>query len=241
MLSKNEIKDIQSLGHKKSRDAGGLFVAEGPKLVEELLAARSADIVCIYALEEWAEGHKPLNVPVKTITATELERISQLTTPHEVLAVVKQFKLPAKQWKEGWTLLLDGIHDPGNLGTIIRLADWFGIRQIICSEDTADCYNPKVVQASMGSIARVHIYYEAAEAILQTAKLPVYAASLDGKDLRKMRFPEAGILLIGNEASGISAGLLAQVQEKIMIPRIGSAESLNAAVATGILLWELRK
>lgn len=241
MLSKNEIKDIQSLGHKKSRDAGGLFIAEGPKLVEELLAERSADIVCIYALEDWAERHKQLSVPVKTITSIELERISQLTTPHEVLAVVKQFKLPAKQWKEGWTLLLDGIRDPGNLGTIIRLADWFGIRQIVCSEDTADCYNPKVVQASMGSITRVQIYYDVLDAVLASAALPVYAASLNGKDLRKIRFPEAGILLIGNEASGIRAGLLSQVQEKIMIPRIGNAESLNAAVATGILLWELRK
>lgn len=241
MLSKNEIKDIQSLGHKKSRDADGLFVAEGPKIVAELLETQKHNIVCIYATEAWFALHAAGNVPVKQISQFELERISQLATPHEVVAVVKQFVLPPIEKKRGWTIVLDGIRDPGNLGTIIRLADWFGIKQIVCSEDTAECYNPKVVQASMGSIGRVHVYYENLEQLLSSSTLPVYAAHLAGKDVRNISFPGDGMLLIGNEAVGIRSSLVSHVKEKIMIPRIGNAESLNAAVAAGILLWELRR
>lgn len=241
MLSKNEIKDIQSLGHKKSRDADGLFVAEGPKIVAELLETQKDNIVCIYATDSWFTSHTAGNVAVKQISQLELERISQLATPHEVVAVVKQFALPPIEKKRGWTILLDGIRDPGNLGTIIRLADWFGIKQIICSEDTTEWYNPKVVQASMGSIVRVHVYYENLEQLLSSSTLPVYAAHLAGKDVRSISFPDDGMLLIGNEAAGIRSSLISHVKEKILIPRIGHAESLNAAVAAGILLWELRR
>lgn len=239
MLSKSEVKYIQSLGQKKNRDATGLFIAEGPKLVAELLSFDAQCIQQLYATGAWIRDHASMQLPVKEVTEAELQRISQLTTANKVLAVVRQFPQSAPIATKGWTLMLDGIRDPGNLGTIIRLADWFGIRHLVCSEDAADCYNPKVVQATMGSIARVNIVYANLSSLVPTTQLPVVATTLHGTDVRQFRFPESGILIIGNEAEGVRSDLMQMVNAEVMIPRFGAAESLNAAIATGILLWEL--
>ena len=243
MLVKTKIKYIQSLGQKKFRQQERLFITEGPKLVHELLAAKNVTIIEIYAIKQWIESNKDIKdqLPLIEITEAELEKISQLTTPNEVLAIVKQFDNDHEVALKGKiSLSLQNIQDPGNLGTIIRIADWFGIDQIICSVDTADIYNPKVIQSTMGSIARVKIVYTDLEKLFQRNKsVPVYAATLDGKDITSMNKISEGIILIGNESKGIDPEIQKLSKYKITIPRKGNAESLNAAVATGIILSHL--
>ena len=240
MLSKNELKYIQSLCQKKQRQAEGLFIAEGTKLTEELLKSQYR-IRKLYALTDWAEQYKG-SVDLATITDIELERMSSLQTPNKVLAVVEQ-ESPKKEpiLSNRLTLVLDGIQDPGNLGTIIRIADWFGISQIIASEDTVELYNPKVVQSTMGSITRVEVWYKDLEAFLRSVKKPVYGALLNGKNMHGEPAVTEGLLVIGNESKGISEELLPYISHPITIPRLGGAESLNAAVATGILVSHLMK
>jgi RNA methyltransferase, TrmH family len=239
MISKSQIKYIQSLGQKKQRDELGLFIAEGPKLVSELLQQKETVAEQVFATGDWLKENQQhtLNVECIEITDEELERISQLTTPNRVVAIVKKFVAIHPIVKGKISLALDTIQDPGNLGTIIRTADWFGIENIICSEDCADLYNPKVVQATMGSIARVKVFYTPlTEWMKKQNDIRVYASALEGKNVTKMsRLPE-GIILIGNESKGISSELLQRSNEKITIPQKGKAESLNAAVATGIIL-----
>jgi TrmH family RNA methyltransferase len=242
MISRSQLKYIQSLGQKKYRDEEGAFVAEGPKLVKELIESKNTELTQIYALNEWIEGNKDLikSINITTIDETELERISQLTTPNKVLAVVKKFEANEPGIKERISLVLDAIRDPGNLGTIIRIADWFGISQIICSTDCADMYNSKVVQATMGSIARVNVFYTDLPVWLkQRSGVRIYAAMLEGKDVTKMSTIKEGLIIIGNESMGIDKEVLQYSNEKISIPRKGDAESLNAAVATGIILSHL--
>ena len=242
MVSKSQLKYIQSLGQKKYRDAAEVFVAEGPKLVKELIQSKNVELAQIFALNEWIGENKDLlkNINVIAINETELERISQLSTPNKVVALVKKFEPGEPVIKERLSLVLDAIRDPGNLGTIIRIADWFAIPQIICSPDCADVYNPKVVQATMGSIARVNVYYKDLPSWLkQPPGARIYAAMLEGKDVTKMQAIKEGLIIIGNESTGISTGLLACANEKISIPRKGKSESLNAAVATGIILSHL--
>ncbi|MEO7924954.1 MAG: RNA methyltransferase [Chitinophagaceae bacterium] len=239
MLVKLKIKYIQTLGQKKLRDEEGVFVAEGPKLVAELLRS-GAVIKELFAVEEWISENRQLlgTNPVTEISAAELERISGLSTPNKVLAIVQQFGKGNKIDSKGKiTLLLDAIQDPGNLGTIIRIADWFGIGQIVCSPDTADVYNPKVVQSTMGSIARVSLWYTDLASWLRDQKdTRIYAAMLEGQDINSFEKINEGILVIGNESKGISDDVLELVNVKITIPQKGKAESLNAAVATGIIL-----
>ena len=189
----------------------------------------------------WKENKDLLkDISVTAINETELERISQLTTPNKVLAIVKKFETNEPGIKERISLVLDAIRDPGNLGTIIRIADWFGISQIICSADCADMYNSKVVQATMGSIARVNVFYTDLPVWLkQRSGVRIYAAMLEGKDVTKMSTIKEGLIIIGNESMGIDKEVLQYANEKISIPRKGSAESLNAAVATGIILSHL--
>jgi TrmH family RNA methyltransferase len=242
MVSRSQLKYIQSLGQKKYRDTEGVFVAEGPKLVKELIESKNAELTQVYTLNEWAEENKDLlkDISVTAINETELKRISQLTTPNKVLAVVKKFEVNEPVIKERISLVLDAIRDPGNLGTIIRIADWFGISQIICSGDCADMYNSKVVQATMGSIARVNVFYTDLPVWLkQSPGVRIYAAMLEGKDATKMSAIKEGLILIGNESMGIDKEVLSYANEKISIPRKGRAESLNAAVATGIILSHL--
>lgn len=244
MLSKNEIKYIQSLGHKKRRDEERLFLMEGNKMVAELLAHYPSQIVRLYATETFFEHNSAARQIQlhQVVSEDELARISQLQTPNQALALVHFFtetaiELPSTEW----TLALDGIRDPGNMGTIIRLADWFGIRTIICSPDCADIYNPKVVQATMGSIMRVTVVEKELAVFLADQDLPVVGAVLGGKELSSFEFPKAGILVIGNESNGIREDVIPLLSDKLMIPRFGEAESLNAAIATSIFLWELKR
>lgn len=238
MLSKKEIKDIQSLVHKKFRDESGLFVAEGPKIVTELAALIPERIVNIYATSQWAAANSGLG-KVQIITEAELGRISALQTPNQVVALFQQAPSQLPNVLKGFCLYLDTIQDPGNLGTIIRIADWFGVSQIVCSNHCADVYNNKVIQSSMASIARVPVYYDVEDNWLQNRKETIYAATLDGKPLSQFEPQSSGILMIGNESSGISDEKLVMATEQITIPRKGGAESLNAAVATGIILSHL--
>ncbi len=242
MLIKSQVKYIQSLSHKKLRDSEGVFVAEGPKLINELLSA-GLPLQQLYAVKEWiAEHGRQLAGAVTEITPLELERISLLQTPNQVLGIFKKPVFTATTpARNTLSLMLDTIQDPGNLGTIIRCADWFGISQVFCSVDCADAYGPKVVQSTMGSIARVQVVYGDLPALLQAEpELPTYAAVLNGTDLRKMPPIKEGVLIIGNESKGISAEMLALCRNHITIPRHGQAESLNAAVATGIILSHIK-
>ena len=240
MLVKTKVKYIQTLGQKKSRDAEELFIAEGPKIVKELLESKMLQVVELYATKEWVEANKKIVVKTSVIeiTGLELERISQLSAPNQVLAIIKKPVADTDIITKGKVIIaLDTIRDPGNMGTIIRLADWFGIDQVVCSTDSADLYNPKVVQATMGSIARVKVaYMDLYQWLSQQKDARIYATALKGQDVTAMKKLNEGIVVIGNESKGISAEILQLATMKITIPKKGKAESLNAAVATGIIL-----
>lgn len=242
MLNKTHTKYIQSLHHKKFRDELGEFIAEGPKVVLELLDSR--EFVCIYiaGLESWIAANEKLlqkypGPQIFEVKDFELDKISMLTTANNVLAVFKKKTAAAVTPQNKITLLLDGIQDPGNFGTIIRTADWFGIENIVCSANCADMYSPKVVQSTMGSLARVNVLYTNIEEWLQqNDNIKKYAAALNGKPVSKHEKLQEAIIIIGNEGKGISDAVMQQADEKITIPKVGEAESLNAAVATGIIL-----
>jgi TrmH family RNA methyltransferase len=243
MLVKSQVKYIQSLGQKKFRDEEGAFIAEGPKIVKELLTAANIRPLHIYALKEWIGDNRQelssLADRLIEVKEPELERLSSLTTPNQVVAVFEKPSFTAPDMEHTVSLLLDGIPDPGNLGTIIRIADWFGIPQIICSPDSADVFNSKTVQSTMGSITRVRVLYMELEDVIRKAAIPVYAAALEGRSLYKMEKIDRGMILIGNESKGIRPALLNMEIQRVTIPRIGQAESLNAAVATGIIVTHL--
>lgn len=244
MLNKSKIKYIQSLGQKKVREQEKRFIAEGPKLIADLLIYQKDCIETIYALPDWADDYRNLlkDVELTIIDAIDLEKISQLQTPNQVLAVVKQFSQQSDvNTANKIVLALDGIQDPGNLGTIIRTADWFGIKDIVCSTDSAEQYNPKVVQATMGSIARVQVHYLNLPNWLQKvkAKVPVMVTALQGDVITKVGSVKEGIIVVGNEGKGVSDAVMKLATHFITIPRVGEAESLNAAVATGIVLSHL--
>lgn len=240
MITKNQVKYIQSLGQKKSRDEENCFIAEGPKIVNELLTASNCKIVQLYALKEWIDeqANAKDHAGIIEVSAGELEKISQLTTPNQVLAVIEKIQWIDEPGIKGTiSLALDTIQDPGNMGTIIRLADWFGVKTIFCSTDCADVYNPKVVQASMGSISRVRVEYTDILSLLEENKeVHIYAAVLNGRDITKMEKINEGIIVVGNESKGIHEGILKLANIQITIPGKGKAESLNAGVATGIIL-----
>lgn len=239
MLSKNELKYIQSLCQKKQRQATGMFLAEGPKIVDELLNSHF-DVTNVYATDDW-QSPKLRDASILTrVSAFELEKISTLQTPQQVVAVARQYwPSAAPELDQKITLVLDGIQDPGNLGTIIRIADWFGITEIVCSLDTVDCYNPKVVQATMGSFLRVNIWYEDLTAFLAKQAMPVLGALLNGQSVYATKIDQPSLLIIGNESKGIREHLLPYINQPISIPGNGGAESLNAGVATGILVSHL--
>ena len=247
MFSKSTVKYIQSLQHKKFRDEYNVFVAEGPKVVIELLKESTFLCRAVYALKDWITGVDTatlnlLNDRIEIIKDFELEKIAAYSTANKVVAVFEK-KTCNKDisLKDELTLFLDDIQDPGNLGTIIRTADWFGIKNIICSENTADIYNPKVVQATMASLARVNIVYVNLRKWLSAnPDIQKVAAVLNGISLGEIKNMKEAILIIGNESKGISKKILELADTKITIPKTGAAESLNAAVATGILLYALR-
>jgi RNA methyltransferase, TrmH family len=243
MLSKSKTKYIQTLGQKKFRDEEGLFIAEGPKIVKDLLEEKTVTVKSVYALKEWMEDNRKLVGATELIEIEEadLEKISQLKTPNKVVAVVQQFD-GAKEItaRNKITLALDGIQDPGNMGTIIRIADWFGVAQIVCSNDSADIYNSKVVQSTMGSIARVKVFYTDLEQWLREQKdISIYATTLEGKAIDSVGKIKESIIVFGNESKGISLAIMNIATDKITIPKKGKAESLNAGVAAGIILSHL--
>ncbi len=239
MISKNEVKYIQSLSDKKNRDADVVFVAEGPKIVNDLLnSGLKAKI--IYATSGWQQPHSD-DTNIVRLSPVEFHRISRLETANQVVGIFYKPTLAPLSFSNKITLALDGIQDPGNLGTIIRTADWFGIPQIVATTETTDCFNSKVVQSSMGSIARVNVHYTDIIQCLATANVAVYGAVLNGGNLPQVKGLSEGILVIGNESKGIRAEVLPLIQHPLTIPRIGHAESLNAAVATGIILSHLLK
>lgn len=246
MISKSDVKYIQSLAHKKFREEERLFVVEGVKMVEEMLIEYPEKIIHLYATQPWADRlsqFPALQCPVSVIDVKILNRISQLKTPNEVLALVKMpQQMDVEVDKNGLTVVLDQVQDPGNLGTIIRTCDWFGVKNIVCSTDTVDAFNHKTVQSAKGSLLRLNICYTDMCAFLSNQKhLPIYAAVLGGRSIHEVSFQQPAILVIGNEANGISNEVINLATEKITIPKIGKAESLNAAIATAIILSNIVK
>lgn len=236
MLSKNEINYIKQLSTKKQLANGNLYLAEGPKLAREILQSKCT-IAKLYATKTWITKQTQKLTNLTEVTETELQQISDLTTANEVLIIVQENELPPFAPKENQlNLVLNDIQDPGNLGTIVRIADWFGIENIICSPACANWKNSKVIQSSMGSFLRVNIYYQELVPFFTKHPQPVYGALLNGKNITQTQALKNGFLLIGNESKGIHLSLLPFVTHPISIPKFGGAESLNAAVATGILL-----
>lgn len=231
MLTNNEIKAIRSLKDKKFRDELGLFVVEGEKMVAEALNS-SLEVTAVHRVEE--------------IGAAAMAKISHLTTPSPVLAVVRIPSEPVPDSPGGLSVALDSVRDPGNMGTIIRLADWFGVSCIFCSPDCVDPYNPKVVQATMGAIFRKKIIYCDIPDLCRRFKaggMPVYGTFLDGEDIYRSELKSEGLVVMGNESNGISAAVAAEVDARLLIPSFGDsqAESLNVAVATAITLSEFKR
>lgn len=238
MLSKNQIKLITSLKQKKSRLQHGLFVVEGIKGIHEFLQS-NFKLDALFTAE-------PFNIDAQTetvISEAELKRISFLKTPNKALAI---FKIPKPKPIDSSKLIvaLDDVRDPGNLGTIIRLCDWFGITDLVCSLETVDCFYPKVIQATMGSITRVNVTYMDLAGFLYQTENPIYGTFMDGTNIYKKELAQTGVVILGNEANGISKNIESLVTEKLSIPRFGdlqATESLNVATATAVVLSEFKR
>ncbi|MGB7527941.1 TrmH family RNA methyltransferase [Sphingobacterium cellulitidis] len=245
MLSKAQISLITSLQHKKFRTQHNLFVVEGIKSVLEFIHS-SYKISKIFATAEAAAklGKIPQNIKLDELTDAEFNKISGLKNPQGALALVEipQFdQLHLTNLKGKHSLILDDVQDPGNLGTIIRTAEWFGIENIICSIGTVDAYNPKVVQATMGSLSRIKIHYLDLEEFILKNNLPIFGALLNGESIYETNFGDEGFIMMGNEGNGIRESLIPKVDKAVTIPRVGNAESLNVAVATTIFCSELTR
>ena len=238
MITKSQIKYIRGLSLKKNRMKEQCFIVEGTKSLYELLDS-SFEVVELFALKDWINENKEVSEKVQTVSFKELERISNLKSPNKVLAVVKMRKQEIICQQSEVILVLDDITDPGNLGTIIRMCDWFGVKQIVCSENTVDIYNPKVVQATMGSLFRVNVVYVNLVKYLGTVNTLIYGAYMEGKNIKNTNSERSVHLVMGNEASGISPEVSKFITDKVAIKNIGGrTESLNVAVATSILLHE---
>ena len=240
MLSKNQIKLINSLKKKKFRLQHNLFLAEGIKVVEELIQSKF-ELKKLFCINDYINKFSVEQIQV--VTENELKKISEFSSPNQVVGLFK-IPNPEKVKRKGFSLVLDDINDPGNLGTIIRLCDWFGIDQLICSTNTVDCYNPKVIQASMGSLSRISIVYTSIKPFLKTDTRPIYGALLQGDNVYQTKFDKNAILILGNEANGISNEVQKLITNQITIPQFGKnkeTESLNVATATAILLSEFKR
>lgn len=255
MISKNKLKLLRQLSAKKHRDELGLFIAEGPKVVGDLMGAFDCHV--LLATAEWLAAHADMyergwadsRTEVVEVTQSELEQASLLKTPRDVLAVFRRrvaapdLAAPARQL----TLALDGVQDPGNLGTILRIADWFGIEHVYCSLDTADAFSPKTVQATMGAIARVKVHYLPLAELFAACgdDVPVYGTFLDGQDLYAQPLSANGVVVMGNEGNGISDAVAASINRRLFIPSFPAdretSESLNVAIATAITCAEFRR
>lgn len=240
MVSKNQIKLIISLHQKKHRLANGMFLAEGEKVIKELLDSE-------FILESLYSTDLSFESVAKesffNVSEADLKKMSALTTPNNCLAV---FRIPVSKTVDhkDLILVLDDIRDPGNLGTIIRLCDWFGIKELVCSKETVDLYNPKVVQSSMGSLTRVNINYVDLEDFISKSTSPIFGTFMDGQNIYKATLPTEGLIVMGNEANGISEKIEKLIQNRIAIPRFGNlqkTESLNVATATAIILSEFKR
>lgn len=242
-MTKAEIQFVRSLADKRTRDAEGLFLAEGEKLISEILASQ-LPIRKIYSLRNDFGGRAEM------VSVKEMERLSQLKTASQCIAVVEKprWRTPATADAGRLSLALDGVQNPGNMGTIIRLADWFGVEDIFCSEECADCFNPKVVQATMGAILRVRVHYVDLAALLERTAAegtPIYGTMLDGENLYSSEFEPRGVIVMGNEGQGVGEACQRHFSHRLLIPaypadRQGS-ESLNVAMATGIICAEFRR
>ena len=234
-LSKNKIKWIRSLRQKKNRDAEGVFIVEGHKMVSEILEnwTNLVELICT--------SNDQLNTEISCFLTDEktMKELSSLSTPPSVIAIVKKPTFSPKD--EGLILALDSIQDPGNMGTIIRTADWFGVEKIVCSKTTVDIFNPKVIQSSMGSLFRVQVEYCDLEEYLKSNQRPIYGALLEGENVYQESLDSSGVLVMGNEGNGISPEIQQLITSPVHIPGKGKAESLNVAIATAVLLSEFSR
>jgi TrmH family RNA methyltransferase len=245
MLSKSQIGFIKSLHQKKYRKENGLFIIEGIKSLVEFVSSKY-EIQTVYYLHQYQSLLPKLapNIKLFEVNNAELSKISTLQAPPGVLAVVK---MPVEIFnektvcKDTFSMALDGVQDPGNLGTIIRTADWFGFKNVICSENTVEVYNPKTVQATMGSLARVNVFYTDLPAFLKDTDVPVYGAMLEGENLFQVKWKKEGIIVLGNEGQGISDSVAETMHEAVTIPRIGGAESLNVSISAAIICAEISR
>lgn len=244
-MIKADIQFVRSLADKRVRDRERLFVAEGAKLVEEIMAS-ALTIRCVYTTRAELRGER-----VELVDRRDMERISQLKTPTDTLALVEQptYEFDIRRVADSLVLALDGVQNPGNLGTIIRLADWFGVEDIVCSAECADCFNPKVVQATMGAILRVRIHYtDNLARLLHTASecgAQIYGTLLEGENIYEHRLEQRGVVVMGNEGRGLSEECRNVLTDKLFVPPypidVATSESLNVAMATGIVLAEFRR
>lgn len=245
MISKSQISFVKSLHQKKFRKEYGLFIAEGLKLVTEFLNSDyTIETIFFTANASPKLLNLSQNIKLQEVSNDDLSKISTLSTPQHVIAIIKipkQTDLSNNSDNSTFSLALDGIQDPGNLGTIIRTADWFGLKNIICSTDTVEVYNPKVVQATMGSLSRMTIQYTDLDLFLKGTSLPIFGAVLNGQSIYKTNFGNEGIIVLGNEGNGISAEVQKNIKHFITIPRFGDAESLNVATSAAIFCSELKR
>jgi len=245
MLSKSQISFIKSLHQKKYRKENGIFIIEGIKSIVEFIDS-PYQIHSVYYLAQYQSllPKLPANIKLFEVNNADLDKISTLQSPQGILALVEIPRMPAlepKKLKGLFSLVLDDVQDPGNLGTIIRTADWFGFKHIICSQQTVEAYNPKTVQATMGSLSRVEVHYTDLISFLPKAGLPVFGAVLDGHSLYDTQWGKEGLLILGNEGQGISAELIKLITNPVTIPRVGSAESLNVAISAAIFCADINR
>ncbi|MCO5948647.1 TrmH family RNA methyltransferase [Mucilaginibacter flavidus] len=245
MLSKSQISLLKSLQNKKERKEYGQFLVEGYKSVIEFINS-PYKIEAIYHTASFDPKVLKLSQKINlyNISVTDIEKISSLKTPQEVIALVKipqHSPLNNQKLRQKFSLVLDGVQDPGNMGTIIRTADWFGIEDIVCSDDTVDAYNPKVVQASMGSLARVNVHYVDLSTVLPQVGLPVFGAMLNGENIYKTNFGDEGLIIMGNEGNGLRPEIERLINKAVTIPRAGKAESLNVGIATALFCAEISR
>lgn len=238
MISKEQIKYIRSLHKKKFRDINQQFIIEGPKMIAEAILYAPESITQVFGTESIQE-ELPEHVVFEEIDNKTLGQISSLKHPQKQVAICSY--LPSINTRPEFYIALDTIQDPGNLGTILRLASWFGVQHIIASKETVDCYNPKVVQASMGAIFNVNIEYVDLKEVFETTELPIYGSLLEGENIYEKNIQKKGILIMGNEGNGISTELFSYITHPITIPKFGKGESLNVAMATSIFLSEFSR
>ena len=245
MPSKSQISFIKSLHQKKYRKEHGIFIIEGIKSIVEFIPS-AYQIQSIYFLAEYQSllPKVPPNIKLFEVTTAELEKISTLQAPQSILALVnipKPSIFDKRLLANDFSLVLDGIQDPGNLGTIIRTADWFGLKNVICSLNTVEVYNPKTVQATMGSLCRVNVVYQDLEELLKDSSIPVFGAMLNGNSMYETTWGTEGILILGNEGQGVSPEITKLINHPVTIPRVGEAESLNVAVSAAIFCADIRR